>query len=453
MLTLILLQNLIKHLAGLLFFLLIGMLCYKRIPIFRRFFLPPSVIAGFLALFCNPSLWNVSSGVLNEFYTSWSILPSAFIVPIFVASQLNARVQQVQLKKIPTILMWGGLFSACGSSQMVVGFGITLLFNRYFPQINLYNNFGYELSQGFSGGHGTAAAVANFFQTLNLPHWQEAQGVTSFFASIGLFFGMIFGIFFVNHYYKKKRGIDQTLVLDGQNCSTNKEEKLTNENAPVITISMILFLCSLSYFLLDYCKNKKIAFFSSIPVWFYGILLAQLVSVALAFFKKNDCIDEKTKKQFISFFSDIIIIAALATMPIKTIMQYFIPILAMSLAGFLITFLISFPLMKFIFGADNFSFERGIMNWGVTMGVMVNGLTLLRMCDPQLKTPVLNDFACAFSFMIVTGFAIAPITYNLLSSKSTIDNFLFALATVFFYIAIAIVGKLLQKCFNTKKAS
>ncbi|MGL4986823.1 MAG: hypothetical protein ACRC5H_06775 [Treponemataceae bacterium] len=443
MITSLILQTLLKSFAFLFLLLLIARLAYNKISFFKKFFLPPAVIAGFLGLSCSPNLWAIKNEMILNSYATWAVIPSVFIILIFVAAQLGVTFKNRNAKKLPTVLMWGGLFSACGSAQMVAGFGVSLFFMHFFPQIPLYKNFGYELSQGFAGGHGMAGAIASFYQRINISHWQEAQGITAFFATIGLFFGMIFGIIFINRHYKKTMHLKIEKPIQHEEIPSKNEKE---ENSfSFSTVGIIFIICLASFILMDLFQKKKVPFFSTVPVWFYGIIFAQIVNFFLNFFKIQYCISDTTKKNFVSFFSDIIIVAALATMPIKTIAQYFLPIMVMAFVGFLVTFVISFPLMKFFFSKDKFSFERSILNWGVNTGVLVNGLTLLKICDPQLKSTVLSDFTLAFSCMIFTSFIITPLSYHFLATQSTVNNFIFAFISVVFYIGIAIIGKFLQK--------
>ena len=100
-------------------------------------------------------------------------------------------------KTAPNVLKAFALFAALSFMQSAIGFGTNLFFSRS-GDSNLYRTFGYELSQGFCGGHGTAGAVGKILEGLGLDYWATAQGVAVTTATIGIIGGMLLGIIFIN---------------------------------------------------------------------------------------------------------------------------------------------------------------------------------------------------------------------------------------------------------------
>jgi ESS family glutamate:Na+ symporter len=123
-------------------------------------------------------------------------------------------------------------------------------------------------------------------------------------------------------------------------------------------------------------------------------------------------IDNKTKSRIAGVCSDYAIAAAIASMPVRAIMQYIAPILAMVVAGYVVTYcLVTFLCRKFF---DNCQFERAMAIFGTATGVFLTGLMLLKICDPDYELPVLNDYSVGFSFTSVLNFVLLSITVNLL---------------------------------------
>lgn len=75
--------------------------------------------------------------------------------------------------------------------SLVPLFGI-LVISRLFPNINY--GFGLCLAAGFSGGHGTAAAVGSTFARLGDP---DAMDIAMTCATVGILSGIFGGLFFI----------------------------------------------------------------------------------------------------------------------------------------------------------------------------------------------------------------------------------------------------------------
>jgi ESS family glutamate:Na+ symporter len=77
---------------------------------------------------------------------------------------------------------------------------------------------------------------------------------------------------------------------------------------------------------------------------------------------------------------------------------------------------------------------------------MINGMMLLKICDPDYSSPALNDFSMGFALMSIISIFTSPIFYSLLANGSTLANFLWACATGAGYTLMFVIGrKMLMK--------
>lgn len=465
-----LLQGLLQGLAILSALLLVGAFLRAKVPLFRKLLLPASVIGGFIGLLLGPQVLGTNAILAfpEEFINTWSLLPGILIVPIFAAVPLGMFMHQkkkesgVFKKTLPKVLVSCGLFSAAGGVQTMIGFGFTLIAAKLMPSLNLYRTFGYELSQGFSGGHGTAGGVGNILEGLGLDYWATAQGVAITFATVGLIGGMLIGIYLINRAAAKgqtamlsKPGELPPLTAYGFtkdiSAQPNMGRETTNSSSiETITVHLAIMLvdCGLAYWLLGLAKTYKVPGLSSIPVWFYGLLIMYGINFIMIKLKLDWMIDTKVKARITGTMSDIAIVAAIASVPVKAVAAYVGPMIILSVLGFIFTYLVCFPLFRFCFGKDDFPFERAIMSWGVNTGVMINGMMLLKICDPDYDTPVLNDFSMGFSLMSIIMIFTSPITYGLIATGSTFANFAFGTINCIGYFIMALVGRAMLKKMN-----
>ncbi len=457
-----LLQDLLIQTALLSVFLFAGMFLRAKVPFFRKMLLPASVIGGFLALLTGPNIWGEISPLSPVTVSVWSLLPGVLIVPIFASVPLGKGMngEKDNLREnLPKALVSCGLFSVGSGIQSVIGFGFTLLAMRLMPSLNLYRIFGVEVSQGFAGGHGTAAGLGSILQGYGLEYWETAQGVATTYATIGLIGGMLLGILFIN----RASSEGKTMILDrpseipadtarGFRTDISAQGSLgreTTNTSSVETITVhlgvLLAVSALAYRLLALARAYNVPGLTSIPVWFYALLLMYAVNALLRSLKLDWLIDKKIKSRITGTMSDFAITAAIGSMPVRAVAVYIVPIIIISFLAFVSTWLLTFPLARWAFGKKNYPFERAIMNWGVNTGVMINGMMLLKICDPEYSSPALNDFSIGFALMSIISIFTSPVFYSLLAGGSTAANFLWAVACTLMYAVLLLTGRALLR--------
>ena len=418
--------------------LLMGAYLRGAVPFFRKLFLPASVIGGFIGLLAGPVIWG-DWGIPfpKEWISTWSSLPGILIVPVVASVPLGMKFGGRQVSAGRTsaniVKMFGVLMAVC-TAQMLIGLCVRELFTIIKPELGLYAPFGFELSQGFSGGHGTAGVIGSFYKGLDLPYWEIAQGVTTTTATFGIIGGMVIGIIAINIAARKgkteilKKPGDIPLDMGkGFQTDAGKQKSLGQEttyNSSIESISfhmsIILAGCGIAYIIMNAAKFHKIPGLMQIPIWAYSILVMFGVNFVIQKMGIGILIDNKTKSRISGVCSDYAITAAIASMPVHAIMQYISPILAMVIAGYVVTYsLTMFLCWKFF---SNCRFERGMAILGSSTGVFLTGLMLLKICDPDYELPVLNDYSVGFSFTSVLNFVLLPITVNLLLHYGFMTN-------------------------------
>ncbi len=456
--------EILKAIAILGIFLLIGLFLRATIPVFQRLLLPSSVIGGFIGLILGPNV----SGIIpfsSESLNIWALLPSILIVPIFAAAPLGNGMGKERgngssklLQCGPAMLLMCALFSTVSCLQGIVGYGVNLFFSAM--DWNLYRTFGWELSQGFAGGHGAAAAIGGILQDFHLDYWATAQSVGITTATVGLLGGMLIGIWMIKR--ANDRGeisgfdvgkIPETtahgIVIDpNQQQSIGREMSLSSCIDPItIHISIITLGCLIAYWIRDTLGGINSAF-SSCPVWFYALVVMYGINYVLCHLKLDWMIDKKVKARVTGPLSDFAICGAIASCNVSAVLDLLVPIVVMCILGFLVTWII-FPIARKVFH-HNYAFERMIICWGTNTGVTITGMMLLKICDPDYSTPALADFSMAFALMSIISTITSPIYYQLIAEGSTLSNLLFNVVIGFVYIGMGILAYFALRCQNRK---
>ena len=464
-----LLTQLLQALSLLSVLLLVGTFLRAKVKLFQSLYLPASVIGGFIGMIISPEILGRFSNysISEEWIKTYSLLPGILSVPIFAAIPLgmflneNKNIKSMYPSKV---LICFGLFQCASMSQSAIGYATNMFFSKINPQLNIYRTFGYELSAGFAGGHGLAAATGKLLEGFGIPQWEIAQGVALTTATIGLIGGIVFGIIFINLAVRKNKtkiikrindSADKSVEV-GYNKDINKQNSLGRETFLSSSIETITFhlaiiftVCGIAYIVLNFVKKMNIAGLNVLPVWTYSMIIMFALNFIIKKLNLVWMVDAKVKAKIMGTLSDFAIVSAMTSLPIKAIINYIAPITVMCILGFIITYLLVFPLNSFFFKED-YSFERAIISWGTLTGVLITGMTLLKICDPEYKSPALSEFSLGFSLMSVTGLLIVPILNTVLAVGSTFDNFITAIISAILYFVFAFMIYFINKKSFTK---
>ncbi|MFG6120545.1 sodium/glutamate symporter [Thalassobacillus sp. B23F22_16] len=400
-------------------FLLLGKLIRIKVPLFQNLFLPSSIIGGFLALILGPQVLGkiassfvsenhfLTNGVMTEGITQvWEALPGLMINIVFAALFLGATTPT--LKKIWN---YGGpqlAFGwAIGWGQYVIGLLVVLLI--LVPFYDIPPMAGALIEVAFEGGHGTAAGMAGTFEELGFP---EAFDLAIGLATVGILSGVIFGIILINWGIRSGK---TKLVKDVKDFSRLKKQGImefqNREPAASMTLrpesieplsfhfGIVSLAVLIGYVLLQgliwlesvtwgaWTGSEVLTYVPLFPIAMIGGILLQLI------FDKTDhheVLDRRMIARIQGFALDVLILTAIASVSIDVIGEYFVPFLVLAVAGVtwnIVGFLILAPRI-----IPNYWFERGIGDFGQSMGVTATGLLLMRITDPDNESPAFEAF-------------------------------------------------------------
>ena len=399
--------------------LIMGRMLRGWIPALRRAFIPSSIIGGLLLLLIGPEvLGRLVPGlppvVTGESVAIWSGLPGFLINIVFAAlflGKLIPGLKEIWRKAGPQVafshtIAWG---------QYVVGFALTALLLG--PLFGVEPMFGALIEIGFIGGHGTAAGLGQTFTDLGWPQGQDlALGV----ATIGVLMGVLTGIVLVNWGVKKGHTrLVRTQAEAEDDIENAAEEHDTTESEiaphgqsddPKATVRIesmepmtfhlayigasigvgALLLTALvtleSLLLQPLGAPVLLAHVPLFPLAMVGGIIVQ--KIHSRFFPGN--LDRVMILQLQGAALDLLIVSALASLTLSAIADAWLPLLLLIVAG------IAWTVVCFVFLAPrmmrDYWFERGIGDFGQSLGVTATGLLLMRIVDPRSQTPAFESF-------------------------------------------------------------
>jgi len=423
-LTSAMLTDLLKSLAILGLFLIIGTILRAKVTIFQKLFLPANVIGGVLLLLLGPQCLNLLGklGVPSTWFSYYNMLPGVLIVPVVAAVPLGLRLgnkggsssiagNDFMKNVVPLI----GIGLAVSMVQFAVGYLVHAVFSGAF---DFYDVFGVELSIGYVGGHGTAGTLGNMLTELNLDYASLSQGVATTTATFGIVGGIVIGIAMIN--YAARKGHTAALAKPGEiaenmrvgyekdmskQASTGRETTMScSIDTYAFHASIIFLACGLAYLAVKYSKALNIPVLKSFSAWAWGMIAMFIIWGIICKLKLDFMVDGKVKNHITGPFTDFAVIGAIASLPLKAVAAFIVPILVMVVIGYIVTGgLLWFLSKRFLKGCW---FEQMIGTFGMATGVFITGVLLLRVADPDSETPALSSYSLSYTITSCVYFAL-----------------------------------------------
>lgn len=372
--------------------LVIGQLLRSKVKILQDLLLPSSLIAGILAWILGPDQLSVL-----PFSNSLGKYSSILIILVFAAMPLGEKGCSFDSKRS----IWKMFVNYSGIA--LAQYGLGMLFGVYFIAkiFNIPSGFGLMLATGFYGGHGTAAAVGDAFESLG---WHEAQGLGMTSATVGMIGGIIAGIAIIN--WATRKGITSfidspaRLSEEMRTGMIPKDKQKPYGKASVASIAIdpvgfhfaIVLLPSIIGY---YCSKLVLSFNPNlkIPQFAWALIIAYLFQFIIKKMGKAEYIDRETINRVSGTATDFLVIAGVGSIKMAIIAKYAIPLALLCAFGFIINLVWVMKFAPMI--SKKHWFEKSTIVWGSATGTTTTGIMLLRIVDPEFKSHALEETAIA----------------------------------------------------------
>lgn len=414
----------------------------------QKLFLPASILAGAIGLILGPGVLGaltrlvagpdnpLAEGAIPEWMLSvWSDLPGLLINVVFATLLMGVplpRWQRVWSLAGPQLAFGMTL----GAGQYVIGILLAALILA--PVFGLPLMAGALIEIGFEGGHGTAAGLREVFNDLG---FAEGADLAVGMATVGIIGGIVGGIIIIN--WGVRRG--HSGVLDGnvQSLPVSQQRGLVDQKDRPLSIGdmtvradsiepLTLHLAFIALAILVgmgiletlvWIESQTwgqgedgIELLSAVPLFPLAMIGGLIVQQVVSRIDNNDLMDRETLVRIQGLALDLLIAAAIASLSLAVIASNLAPFLILGIAG------IAWNVCMLLWLAPRiipkYWLERGIGDFGQSMGVTATGLVLMKIADPDNKTPAYEAFGYKqmafepfFGGGLVTGISL-PIIYN-----------------------------------------
>ena len=396
--------------------LLLGKWMRVKIGWVQKLFLPSSILAGFIALALGPQVlgrlaetWNIpwlaDGGVFTEqILDVWKVLPGLLISVVFAALFLGAPVLSPRkVARLAGPQLSVGLAYATG--QYIIGIGLTLLVLT--PLFGLHPAAGALIEAAFEGGHGTAAGMKQVFEDFS---FEGGSDLALALATVGLVSGIIIGVAVINWAVRKGKAecLDNGLQmsLEEQRGLYRKDENIpaammTSRPSSIEPLSLHLATVGLAILIgwlllsgLQWLESalwgQYLQLMEYLPLFPLAMLGGVVVQLYLDKTGNGYLLDQQMMFRIQSLALDLLIISALATLSLTAIAENWESFLILSISGVAFsTFVLVWLTPRIL---PSFWLERGVGDFGQSMGVTATGLILMKIADPEDKSPALEAF-------------------------------------------------------------
>ena len=423
---------------GLLFlFLLVGNILRRTIPLFRNCLVPSALLGGALLLVVNIICKQFDFVLVDN--RLMQVITYHCLAIGFAAMSLKTEKSTHKTNRAQ-VFEFGALQGGTYMLQAFVGLGITLIFfflTRYGTHVISYI-CGLILPLAFGQGPGNALSWDINFT--NTPAAQFA-GNGSFglsLASIGFVVASVFGILYINIHKKRgnltvRKANPSAEIVDQTNPGNNEIPDNESVDKFTLQIGFVVLAYALSFGFM--CLLGAISKFTNSIAWGFNFLWASLAAMLIKFIVKHLRRNNLMHREYINnyqmdrisgFSFDLMIVAGVAAIEINDIKNYILPIVILSLAGSLITYVYIRLVAKECF--KGFEHEFFLMCFGTLTGTASNGMILMKEVDPGLRTPTSSLYILSnFPAMVM----IAPLLFLLNFAGSSLTNAIIACAIFF----------------------
>ena len=379
--------------------LIIGVLLRAQISLFQRFLFPGCLIGGIIGLILmNTRIINIAASDLETF--AYHFFNISFISVGFTHSnnQEKSSSRSKEFIKGPT---WMALIQgSCFGLQAAAGGLLVIVFGVF--GLELFPTFGFLAPLGFEEGPGQALSVGKVWEGFG---FSQAATLGLTFAAIGYFLAFFVGVPLVNWGIRKghaahgKQDLPRDLLtgIIARGNQTESAGKLALHTGNVDSMAFQAALVGLVY-LITYAFVKYFGMLlppdAARILWgfffVFGLVFAILIRKLIQKFGVQHLIDPGIQRRVTGWSIDFLMVATIMAIHLPVVWEYVLPITIISIANGLLTTVLVIYLGKRLW---SYHLERTAAVYGAVTGTVSCGLLLLRIADPEFKTPVAIEIA------------------------------------------------------------
>jgi ESS family glutamate:Na+ symporter len=386
----------------------------------ERFGLPIAVVSGIVGISIGPyGLINILS---KETTNVWSNFPTPLLSLVFATLMMGRPIPNINGLIRPIVNQFL-LALSLGFGQFLVG-GLVV---KYLLSPSMETNplMGCLIEVGFEGGHGAATIIGESFNKLG---FSDGLDLGLAMATMGLLSSSLLGSFFI--FVGRTLGISDTEQIVDKKDNENSNLKigifsdlrilLINLGFVGLAISFGVLILNLLRYISNYFGEFSKEVILSLPVFPLILIGSLLIRYILEKTNNTEFISNLLQREIGILSTDLLIFTAMASLDIATVLDNWRLILVLTIFGLIWNLICIAYFAYFVF--EKYWFERSLIEFGNSTGVVASGLLLLRLADPKNISKTLPIFTSKqlFAQLILSG-GFFTVLAPLLISKIGLD--------------------------------
>lgn len=423
--------------------IVIAHLLRNRIKILQNTYVPSSIIAGLIGLFLGKQFWDIIPFSINASGTqNIDSYPSFLVVLLFSTIFLGKKKKSVSVKNV---LEHAGDTFFFNLASITGQYGFSLLFGLLFLQPffpSLPHGFAIFLPAGFAGGHGTAAAISSVLESHG---FEGALSIGYSSATVGILIGVLGGMIIIN--FGTRLGFSRIVqsVQEMPNSMKSgfvpeeEQQSMGQETVHPIAldpltwhIAIVVGTATIAY---ASAKAMNALFGVSVPIFCLALLIGALLQKIFNLTKFGRYVDRHVVHRIGSLVTDYLIGFGIASISIEIVMNFALPLLLLFAFGTFFTLAFLWLVGPKI--CRNFWFERTMAVFGWNFGTVATSIMLLKVIDPDMRTPVMADFSVSYFGIAFAEIAIVSLLPQLIVSGYVLGPSLILIAMFFACLIIS----------------
>jgi glutamate:Na+ symporter, ESS family len=382
--------------------LLVATILRHRVRFFQRYLIPNALIAGFLGLAIGPELLGLVPISLERM--------GAYVYHLLALTFICVGLKGGSGKRSYAAIHLGFMQVMCMILQALVGLAILLALHFFVDQA-IVPAAGLLLPLGFAMGPGVAFSIGESWSQFGFP---EGASVGLTISALGFLVAYIVGVALVH----RSGGVGSKLPLSVRTGVMSAGDKaiaghLTLSPAAVEPLAFHLGMVAAVYGL-AYLATLGLAHGLELlgrpqevaVVWSFHFILANLIALsvkrALRAAGASRILDSGLLDRLTGVMADYLIAASIMAISLTIAWRYALPILLMAGSGGVVTFYALRFTSSRLF--KHYRFERFIGIFGEMTGTVTSGLALIRILDPEYRSPVAQDLVLSSATALALGF-------------------------------------------------
>ncbi|MDC3160396.1 sodium:solute symporter, partial [Prochlorococcus sp. AH-716-G04] len=352
----------------------------------------------------------------------WSNFPTPLLSLVFATLMMGRPIPNINGLIRPIVNQFL-LALSLGFGQFLVG-GLVV---KYLLSPSMETNplMGCLIEIGFEGGHGAATIIGESFNKLG---FSDGLDLGLAMATMGLLSSSLLGSFFI--FVGRTLGISDTEQIVDKTDNENPNLKigifsdlktlLINLGFVGLAISFGVSILNLLRYISNYFGEFSKEVILSLPVFPLILIGSLLIRYILEKTNNTEFISNLLQREIGILSTDLLIFTAMASLDIATVLDNWKLILVLTIFGLIWNLICIAYFAYFVF--EKHWFERSLIEFGNSTGVVASGLLLLRLADPKNISKTLPIFTSKqlFAQLILSG-GFFTVLAPLLISKIGLD--------------------------------